>query len=75
MYHFNLTLDSDFPNIGLGTKLKSLQGQFVGTLHALRLIFIRRLRKIAKNDYYLRHIRLFVRMEQLGLQRTEFREI
>jgi len=32
----------------MGTKLKSLQAQFIGTLHALRLIFIRRLRKIFK---------------------------
>jgi len=32
-------------------------------------------RKIAKADYYLRHVRPSVRMEQLGSRRTDFHEI
>jgi hypothetical protein len=35
----------------------------------------RRVRKIAENDYYLRHIPLSVRMEQLGSHWTDFHEI
>jgi hypothetical protein len=35
----------------------------------------RRVRKIAKRDYYLRHVRLSVRMEQLGFHWTDFHEI
>jgi hypothetical protein len=39
-------------------------------------IHFRRVRKIAKNDYYLRHvrpsIRPSVRMEQVGLKCTDF---
>ena len=34
----------------------------------------RRVRKIAKSDYYFRHVRLSVRMEKLCSQRTDFDE-
>jgi hypothetical protein len=33
-----------------------------------------RVRKIAKSDHQLRHIRLFARMKQLGFQWTDFDE-
>jgi len=60
----------------MGTKLKSLQAQFIGTLHALRLIFIRRLRKNVKKATIKFVIsNLIVRMEQLGPHWTEFHEI
>jgi hypothetical protein len=36
------------------------------------LVFFRRVRKIAKSDNYLRHVRLFVRKEELGSHWTDF---
>jgi hypothetical protein len=33
-----------------------------------------RVGKIAKNDYWFRHVRLSFRLEQLGSQWTDFRE-
>ena len=40
-----------------------------------KIHFVRRFRKIAKSDYWLRHVRLSVRMEQLGSHYTDFNEI
>jgi len=37
--------------------------------------FIRSIRKIAKSDHYLRHVRSSVRMVQLGFHWTDFHEI
>ena len=37
--------------------------------------FVRRVRKIPKSDYLLRHVRPSVRMEQLGSHWTDFHEI
>jgi hypothetical protein len=35
----------------------------------------RRVRKIAKSDYQLRHVCLFVRMQQIGSHWTDFNDI
>jgi len=35
----------------------------------------RQVRKIAKSDYYLRHVCPSIRMEQLGSHSTDFHEI
>ena len=37
-------------------------------------LYFRRFRKIATSDYQLRHVRPFVRMQQLGSHWTDFRE-
>jgi hypothetical protein len=40
----------------------------------VELLIFRRVRKITKSDYQLRHVGLSVRMEQFGCQWTDFRE-
>ena len=50
------------------------QGIVDSTLNKHVTVF-RRVRKIAKSDYLLRHVCLSVRIEHLGCQWTDFHEI
>jgi hypothetical protein len=51
------------------------QSFLVDTLKTQSFHVLRRIRKIAKNDYQLRHVCLSVRMEKLSFYWNYFREI
>jgi len=60
-----------FPQLDMQTlPQETLCSQFT----SLFLIF-RLLRKIAKSDYYLRHVCSYIRVEQLGSHWMDFNEI